>query len=238
MRNAAIDLPAAGQRGVLVCGTRSVESATAELTWALILSLVRRLPAEHEALRAGLWQTSVGELIEGKVLGVAGLGRLGSRVARVGLAFGMEVIAWSANLDPAAAAAAGVRAVAKQELFTESDIVSLHLKLGPRSRHTVGEPELRAMKPTAYLVNTARAQLADGPALLRALREGWIAGAALDVFETEPLPLDDPLREVPRTLLTPHIGYVVDATYRVYYSDAVDDILAWRAGTPRRVISA
>ncbi len=236
MWNAAIDIEHARSRGVEVVGTGGVPGSAAELTWALILAVARHLPAEDAVIRAGGWQTTVGSDLDGHTLGVIGLGRLGQRVAKVGLAFGMEVLAWSTNLDPALARSLGVTPVTKTDLLTRSDIVTLHLKLSERSRGTLGEAELRSMKPTAYLVNTSRGPLVDEPALLRALREGWIAGAGLDVYDTEPLPLDHPLRKDPRAVLAPHLGYVTADTYRTFFSDAVEDILAWRSGSPVRVL--
>ena len=189
MRNAAIDLQAAAGHGVTVSGTSGPPSAnTAELTWALILALVRHLPAEAAAMRQGGWQHTVGRDLLGATLGVAGLGRIGHQMARIAQAFEMDVIAWSQNLDPAVAAAAGVRAVSKADLFGAADVVSVHLMLSDRTRGLIAEPELRGMKPTAYLVNTSRGPIIDSAALLRALNEGWIAGAGLDVYDTEPLP--------------------------------------------------
>ena len=238
MRNAAIDLRAAADHGVIVCGTSGPPSAnTAELTWALILALARHLPAEAAAVREGRWQHTVGTDLLGSTLGLAGLGRIGRQMARVAQAFGMEVIAWSQNLDPAAAAGAGVRAVSKEDLFGAADVVSIHLVLSDRTRGLITERELRAMKPTAYLVNTSRGPIIDSAALLRALNEGWIAGAGLDVYDTEPLPAGDPLRHAPRTVLTPHLGYVTARTMSHWYEDAAEDIAAWQRGEPVRVLS-
>ena len=238
MWNASIDVEAARRRGIELCGTGGVAGSAAELTWALILACVRRLPTEDTLIRAGGWQSTVGMDLEGQTLGVIGLGRLGRRVAAVGSAFGMEVLAWSTNLDPEAARSMGVLPVTKEELLGRSDVVSLHLKLSERSRGTLGASELRLMKPTAYLINTSRGPLVDEPALLRALDEGWIAGAGLDVYDVEPLPPDHPLRRTDRTVLTPHLGYVTDASYRRFFTDAVEDIAAWRAGAPIRVLPA
>lgn len=236
--NASVDVAAAARHGVTVCGTRSPAHATPELTWGLILSLVRRIPAEAAAVREGRWQNHVGGDLQGRTLGLVGLGRLGSRVAAVGRVFGMRVLAWSTHLDPAKAEAQSVEAVDKQTLFTESDVVSVHYKLSDRSRELIGRAELSRMKPTAYLVNTSRGGLIDTAALVAALEEGRIAGAGLDVYDIEPLPADHPLRTAPRTVLTPHIGYVTEETYRVFYGDAVEDVAAWAAGTPLRVIGA
>ena len=234
--NASIDVAAAQRLGITVCGTRSLPGPAAELTWALILGLLRQLPAAEAGIRAGGWQNTIGFDLAGRTLGLVGLGRLGSRVARVGLAFEMEVLAWSQNLDPEAARAQGVTPVSQDELLARSDVVSLHLKLSDRTRGIIGAEQLRAMRPTAYLVNTSRGPLVDEDALLAALHGGWIAGAALDVYDEEPLPEDHPLRWAPRTLLTPHLGYVTEGGYRLFYGDAVDDIRAWLDGTSVRVV--
>ncbi|WP_159618666.1 D-2-hydroxyacid dehydrogenase family protein [Arthrobacter zhaoguopingii] len=232
--NASIDLDAAREHGVVVCGTESPSTATPELTWALILAAVRSIPLEDAAMRAGGWQTTVGADLAGRRLGVVGLGRLGTQVARIGAAFGMDVVAWSQNLEPARAAGVGARAVSKEELFTTSDVVTLHYKLSDRSRGLVGAAELALMLPSAILVNTSRGQLIQTPALIEALQENRIRGAALDVFDVEPLPEDDPLRTTPRTVLTPHLGYVTEGTYRVFYPQTVEAISAWIAGNPIR----
>ncbi|QGN32676.1 D-2-hydroxyacid dehydrogenase family protein [Microlunatus sp. Gsoil 973] len=234
MWNAAIDVDAARGLGIEVCGTGGVPHSAAELTWALILACARQLPAEDALIRAGGWQATVGMDLEGHTLGVIGLGRLGSRVATVGMAFGMRVVAWSTHLDHDHAGSLGVRPVTKEELLRGSDIVSLHLKLSERSRNTLTASDLCLMKPTAYLINTSRGPLVDESALLRALREGWIAGAGLDVYDVEPLPRDHPLRTVRNAVLSPHLGYVTADTYRRFFADAVDDIMAWRSGSPVR----
>ena len=236
--NAAIDLDAARRLGITVSATGYDSSPTAELTWALILAAARDLPAEAERVRAGRWQESVGVGLHGKTLGLLGLGRLGSRVARIGQAFGMHTIAWSANLTADKAAEHDVRAVDKHELFAAADVISIHLVLSGRTRGIVGAAELAAMKPTALLVNTSRGPIVDTPALLAALCERRIAGAALDVYDTEPLPVDDPLRTTPGLLATPHIGYVTRDLYTTFYRDAVDDIAAFLTGTPVRVLAA
>ncbi|MFR9725195.1 D-2-hydroxyacid dehydrogenase family protein [Streptomyces sp. MS19] len=238
MANAAIDLAAAARQGVTVCGTRGGRSATPELTWALILALLRHLPAEAAAMRAGGWQHTVGGDLDGRTLGVVGLGRLGTRVAAVGAAFGMRVLAWSSRLDPGRARGLGVEPVGKRELFERSDVVTVHYKLGERSRGLIGAEELSWMRPTAYLVNTSRGPLVDTTALLAALHGNRLAGAALDVYDTEPLPADHPLRTAPRTLLTPHIGYVTEESYRIFYGDAAEDIAAFASGAPVRVLTA
>jgi phosphoglycerate dehydrogenase-like enzyme len=236
MANAAIDLDACREFGVEVRGTGGLRNSTAELTWGLILALGRHICVEDRRLRAGGWQQTVGLELAGAQLGVVGLGRLGAEVARIGLAFGMEVVAWSENLRPERAIEIGVRAVDKDELFATSDVVSLHLVLSDRSRGVVGARELGLMQSTAYLVNTSRGPLVDEAALIAALQEHRIAGAGLDVFDIEPLPLDHPLRSAPNTVLTPHIGYVTTATYERWWQQAVEDIGAWARGTALRVL--
>ncbi|GAA0035756.1 D-2-hydroxyacid dehydrogenase family protein [Brevibacterium metallidurans] len=235
--NASIDLEAARQHGVTVCGTEAPRTATPELTWGLILAVLRHIPAEDARLRAGGWQETVGGDLAGSRLGVIGLGRLGSQVARIGQAFGMDVVAWSENLTPERAAEVGVQAVSKAELLATSDVVTIHYKLGERSRGLIGAPELALMKPNAILINTSRAGLVDTDALVSALEAGRIRGAGIDVFDSEPLPVDHPLRSLPRTVLTPHLGYVTEGTYRIFYPQALEDIAAWMAGEPIRVLT-
>ncbi|MFE4617729.1 D-2-hydroxyacid dehydrogenase family protein [Streptomyces sp. NPDC056747] len=236
LRNASIDVAAARARGITVCGTASSAEPPTELTWALLLGLARHVRTEAQALReGGPWQSTVGADLAGRTLGLVGLGKIGGRVARIGLAFGMDVLAWSPNLTEERAAEHGVRlAKDRRELLGSSDFVSLHLVLSDRTRGLIGERELRAMRPSAYLVNTSRAGLVDGGALLRALREGWIAGAGLDVFATEPLPADDPLRTLSNVLALPHLGYVTEGNYARYFGQAVEDIEAFLAGAPVR----
>ena len=234
-RNRSIDLAACAERGVTVCGTPSVGHPTVDLTWGLILALARGIPAQERDLRAGRWQAAApGIGLEGRTLGVVGLGNLGARVARVGAAFGMRVLAWSANLTEAAAAAAGAQRVPKEALLAESDVVTLHLVLSDRSRGIIAAPDLARMKPTALLVNTSRGPLVDGDALVAALHERRIAGAGIDVYDTEPLPPDHPLLAAPNTVLTPHLGYVTQENYRAYFDGAVECILAYLAGSPLR----
>jgi len=236
--NAAIDLAAADEHGVTVCGTGGPPTAnTAELTWGLILSLLRHIPAEDARVRAGGWQHTVGQDLLGARLGLVGLGRIGHQMARIAAAFEMDVVAWSQHLDPEVATAAGVRAVTKEELFATANVVSVHVVLSPRTRHLIGEPELRAMQSSAILVNTSRGPIVEPSALRRALAEGWIAGAGLDVYDVEPLPADDPLRTAPRTVLTPHLGYVTERTMDHWYDDVAGDIAAWSRGEPVRVIT-
>jgi phosphoglycerate dehydrogenase-like enzyme len=236
MRNASIDMKAAAERGILVCGTAGLPYPTAELAWGLILSLARRIPAEDSATREGRWQTSLGLGLNGKTLGVLGLGTLGSRVARVGRALEMKVLAWSQNLTAERAAAEDAMLVAKDDLLARSDFVSIHLVLGERTRGLIGARELGLMKRSAYLVNTSRGPIVDEAALIRALQDGTIAGAGLDVFDEEPLPPDHPFRWLPNTAITPHLGYVTEETYRVFYGQALEDIKAYLGGTPLRVL--
>ncbi|MDH6518970.1 phosphoglycerate dehydrogenase-like enzyme [Streptomyces sp. SAI-135] len=236
MRNSVIDYAAAEAHGVTVCGTASSSTPPVELTWALLLGLARGIVEESNALRTrGPWQSTVGADLHGRRLGLLGLGKIGGRVAQVGLAFGMEVSAWSQNLTRQRADEVGVRlAGSKEELLAESDFVSVHLALGDRTRGLLGPAELALLKPTAYLVNTSRAAIVDQDALLAALHEGRIAGAGVDVFDTEPLPADHPMRTAPRLLATPHLGYVSQANYATYYGQAVENIQAYLAGSPVR----
>ena len=236
MRNAAIDLQAAADAGITVCGTPSPGHATAELTFALILSLSRGLFDEISSVRSGGWQSGLGRDLRGATLGVIGLGRLGGQVAGFGQAFGMNVIAWSQNLTSERTAEVGVEPVDKETLFADSDFVTVHLKLSERSTGLIGAEEIALMKPTAYLVNTSRGQIVETDALLDAVRAGRIAGAAFDVFDIEPLPVEHPIRTEPRILATPHIGYVTAQTYRIFYEAAVEDVEAWLSGSPIRVL--
>ncbi|VFR45232.1 D-3-phosphoglycerate dehydrogenase [plant metagenome] len=241
LRNNAIDMAACRAQDVVVSGAPGHPDsvgATAELTWALILALFKNVPAEAANMRAGLWQTAIPASVAGKRLGLVGLGNLGQRVARVGQAFGMDVVAWSPNLTDARAAQAGVQRVDKQALFTSSDVVSLHLVLSERTAGVVDAEALAAMKPSAYLVNTARAGLADHDALVRALTGRLIAGAGLDVYPQEPLAADDPLRRLDNVVLTPHLGYVTPSNFVAFYGNAVAAIAAWRRGEPIHVLNA
>ena len=236
-RNAAIDVAAAERQGIVVSGTGYFGAPTVELTWALILAAARNLPVQERAMRDGGWQHTVGTGLHRKTLGLLGLGNLGSKVARIGQAFGMDTIAWSQNLTPERAAEHGVTAVPKEELFARADVLSVHLVLSGRTTGLVGRAELAAMKPSAILVNTSRGPIIDQDALLDTLRRGAIRCAALDVYDVEPLPADHPLRTLPNTVLTPHIGYVTRELYEVFYRDAVEDIAAFQAGQPIRVIT-
>lgn len=235
-RNASIDLAACKECGVTVCGTGLSDGSTVELTWALILAVVRGIPREERAMREGKWQVALGMELRGKTLGTVGLGRLGSQVAKIAQAFGMNVVAWSQNLKQERADEVGVEAVSKEKLFERSDVVTIHYVLSDRSRGLVGAADFARMKKTAYLVNTSRGPIVDSAALVQALRSGQIAGAGVDVYDVEPLPLGDPLYTAPNMVLTPHIGYVSDGPYKIFYPEIVEDIKAWRAGKPVRVI--
>jgi phosphoglycerate dehydrogenase-like enzyme len=236
MRNASFDLAALRDRGVVVCGTEGGGLDTAELTWGLILGAARRIAEDHLSMREGLWQTRIGNRLEGKTLGVLGLGRLGSAVARVGLALDMKVIAWSPNLTAERAAAVGVERVDKEALLRRSDVLSVHMVLSPRSRGLVGRNDIALMKSTAILVNTSRGPIVDAYAVIEALEAGRLGYAAFDVYDREPLPADHPLRRTPNVLLTPHIGYVTEENYRSSYPQIVDNVIAFLDGNPVRVI--
>ncbi|MET7980016.1 D-2-hydroxyacid dehydrogenase family protein [Streptomyces mirabilis] len=238
MRNSVIDYAAAKAGGVTVCGTQSSSTPPVELTWALLLGLARGIVQENNALRdGGPWQSTLGADLHGRTLGLLGLGKIGSRVAQIGLAFGMEVTVWSQHLTKERADEAGVElASSKEELLTTSDFISVHLALSDRTRGLLGAAELALLKPTAYLINTSRAAIVDQDALLAALHEGRIAGAGVDVFDVEPLPGNHPMRTAPRLLATPHLGYVSRANYARYYGQAVEDIQAYLDGDPVRVL--
>jgi phosphoglycerate dehydrogenase-like enzyme len=239
MRNAAIDVKAANERGITVCGTAGSGNPTAGIAIGLMLELTRHIGYENARLKAGVpWQTTIGIDLDGKTLGIVGLGKLGTRVANIAKAFGMNVIAWSQNLTPEKCREAGVTYASKEDLFRTADIVSIHLMLSDRSRGLIGAKDLAVMKPTAYLINTARAAIVDQAALLTLLTERRIAGAGLDVFETEPLPLDSPLRALDNVIITPHLGYVSVQAYEVYFRDTVEDIRAFLDGKPVRVMPA
>lgn len=241
-RNRGIDAAACAARGIIFCGTSSFGAPTVEITWGLILSLMRGLPEQMASLRAGTWQGltafgDVGRTVEGKTLGVVGLGKLGARVAKVGQAFGMKVIAWSQNLTDEAAAKVGATRVDKATLMAEADVITLHLILSDRSRGIIGAEDLSRMKPDAVIVNTSRGPLIDQDALLAALHAKRIGGAGLDVFDMEPLPPTHPILAAPRTVLTPHLGYVSAENYAAYFTGAVEAIQAYEAGAPIRVIT-
>ncbi|NWB86973.1 D-2-hydroxyacid dehydrogenase family protein [Pseudomonas gingeri] len=237
MRNAALDIKAANTLGIQVCGTDSYKQAAPELTWALIMAANRNLLKEANSLRAGHWQQGLGGDLYGKTLGILGLGSIGQRIAGYGKAFGMRVIAWSENLTAERAAESGVEYVSKAELFKQADLLSVHLVLSERSRGLVDAEALGWMKPSAYLINTARGPIVDEQALIAALEQGRLAGAALDVFEQEPLPANHPFRTLDNVLATPHVGYVSQNNYRLFYSQMIEDIQDWAAGQPIRLLS-
>jgi phosphoglycerate dehydrogenase-like enzyme len=238
MRNRSIDLDAARRQGIVVSGTEGDTSHnTAELAWGLILALARHLPAEARVVREGGWQTTVGIQLAGRRLGLLGLGRIGTLMASIGRAFGMEVVAWSQHLTEEAASAAGATRVHKAELLSTSDVVSVHLVLSDRTRGLIRAPELASMRPTAYLINTSRGRIVDEAALIEALRRGTIAGAGLDVFDEEPLPGDHPLRDLPNAVVTPHLGYVTQETYADFFEGVVEAIAGWSAGSPVRQLT-
>jgi phosphoglycerate dehydrogenase-like enzyme len=237
-KHRTLDLQAATEHGVVVCNSPvppETQFGTPELAIALMLASVRRIPQEERRLRDGHWQAGLGMQIYGRTLGILGLGGIGRNVARMAQGLNMQVIAWSHNLTTEAAATVGVRRVEREELFTQSDIVSLHLVLGDRTRGIVGARELSLMKPTAFIINTARGALIDEGALLEALQKRTIAGAALDVFWEEPLPKNHPLRQLDNVILTPHLGYVVEESYRAFYGGLVETVTAFLAGTPIRL---
>lgn len=235
MRNSAIDTAAAARKGILVCGTQTLGYPTVELTWGLILGLLRHIPAENAAMKVGEWQSTLGRGVSGKTLGIAGFGRVGKDVGRIGSAFGMQVLACSRSLSPGQAKAASVESVDKAELFRRSDILTLHLKLTDQTEKWVGRAELASMKKEAVLVNTARGALIDETALVEALQNRTIACAALDTFENEPLSADHPLRHLDNVLVTPHLGYVTAENYKTTFGEIVENLDAWLKGTPIRV---
>lgn len=237
MRNASIDLRAATELGILVCGTNSHKSSTVELTWALIHAVTRNIPRENYATIAGKWQQTLGVGLEGKTLGILGLGSIGSRVAEVGRAFHMRVIAWSQNLTKERAAECGAQRVEKEELLKQADILTIHLVLSDRTRGLIGHGELQMMKPTAYLINTSRGPIVEEKALIEALRSKVIAGAALDVFNEEPLPENHPMFSLDNVVLTPHLGYVTEEVYRIFYGETLENILSFLKGAPERVLN-
>ena len=236
-RNRSIDLEAAATLGIMVCGTDSPAGGTVELTWGLILSLVRSIHTPDAALRSGFWQLHIGSELRGKSLGVLGLGRIGSAVATIGKAFGMEVIAWSENLSPEMAYSQQVELVSKSQLFQLSDVLTVHLLLSDRTRGLVGKDELALMRNTSYLINTSRGPIVDETSLIRALQTRSIAGAAVDVFDKEPLPADHPFRGIDNLLLSPHMGYVTTEAYTVFYPQVVEDIEGFLRGSPVRILN-
>jgi len=238
MRNASIDTEAAKARGVTVCGTPNFGNPTSGIAIGLMLELARHIGYENARMHAGAtWQSTIGPDLEGMTLGTLGLGRLGTHTANIAKAFGMKVIAWSQNLTAEKAAAAGVGYVSKDDLFRQSDFITIHIVLSPRSRGLVGKNELGLMKPTAYIINTSRGPIIDEAALIATLRDKKIAGAGVDVFDTEPLPLDHPFRKMDNVVITPHLGYVSEQNYRAYFAGVVDDIRGFLDGKPVRVMT-
>jgi D-3-phosphoglycerate dehydrogenase len=238
MRNAAIDFEAAKDHNVVLCGTSFARDPTAPLTMGLILELTRKIGRESARMHAGEpWQINMGMEIEGRTLGVIGLGKLGAKVAKLAQAFGMKVIAWSPNLTPEKCAEAGVSYASKEELFENADVITVHVVLGPRSRGLVGKEDLLRMKPTAYIVNTARGPIIDEAALLEVLQQKKIAGAGIDVFSVEPLPVDHPFRKLDNMVLTPHLGYATEDSFRNHYTQMVEGIDAWFKGEPLRKLN-
>ncbi|MBM9593880.1 D-2-hydroxyacid dehydrogenase family protein [Roseitranquillus sediminis] len=234
----SIDLAAAEELGITVCATGSHHFPTVEIVWGMVLSLFRGIHREHASLRAGGWQLSLSRCVRGKTIGILGLGRLGTPVAEIARAFGMEVAAWSPNLTDERAAAAGARRVSKEELFRDSDVVTIHMPESERSIGIVGAAEIALMKPDAFLINTSRPGLVDQDALLTALIERRIGGAGLDVFDIEPLPRDHPYRYLPNVLATPHIGFVIEENYRIYFGETLENVLAYLDGAPIRTLDA
>jgi phosphoglycerate dehydrogenase-like enzyme len=238
MRNLAIDMEVARKQALPVCGTAMLPYPAFEHTWALILALLKKIPQENQSMHEGGWQSGIIDGIRGKTLGVIGLGKLGSQVAKIGVAFGMDVIAWSQNLTKERAGECSAKRVDKDELFAQADVVTIHVVLSDRTRGLVGKRELALMKPSAYMVNTARGPIVDEAALLEGLRERKIAGAGIDVYEVEPLPADHPLRNCDNAILTGHTAYVIRENYRLAYGEALEDVKAWLKGEPIRVLNA
>ena len=236
-RNAAIDMAAARECGIDVCGTTLLGYPAFEHTWALILALVKQIPLENDAMHRGGWRVSFADGLRGKTLGVLGLGKLGAEVAKIGLAFQMEVIAWSENLTTARARDCGVRRVSKNERLSSADVITIHLVLSARTRGLIGTEELQLMKADAYLVNTSRGPIIDETALIDALQGKLIRGAALDVYETEPLPSNHPIRKLDNAVLTGHTGYVIRENFAHGYGEVVEDVLAWLSGKPLRLLN-
>lgn len=236
-KNRGIDLAACKDKGIVVCCTEASKTAPAELTWALILSTLRMIPQQDRAVRNGKWGDGIGYGLAGKTLGVLGLGKQGTQVARVGLAFGMKVVAWSQNLTVEQASAVGATRVEKDQLFAIADVITIHVVLSDRTKGLVGAHELGLMKETAYIVNTSRGPIIQENALIDALQAGSIAGVGIDVFDMEPLPFDHPLLSLPNTVITPHIGYVTKEGFEIYFRQAKEDVDAWLAGEPIRVLS-
>jgi phosphoglycerate dehydrogenase-like enzyme len=236
MQNASVDAAALAERGIVFCGTDGLGHSTAELTWGLIIDLFRSITHEDRALRQGRWQTRIGHGMKGKTLGIIGLGRLGAMVAGYGKAFGMEVLGWSRSFDAEKAAKLGIKSVTKDELFSQSDVVTIHVNLNDSSRGLVGAADLGRMKPSAYLVNTSRAPIVDQAALLAALKGRKVAGAAIDVYDVEPVTKGHPFFELDNVIVTPHLGYAIEENFRVNYTSAIENIRAFLDGKPVRLV--
>jgi len=234
MRNKAIDLEEAKKRNIVVCGTEINSNPTAEITWALILGLIRNMKQEVDNMFQGYWQTTIGLELKGKILGIIGLGKIGSQVAKIGKAFGMQVVAWSENLDLSNANELGVLPISKDELFKQSDIISLHVVLGDRYKNLISEKELKQMKKSSFLINTSRGPVINEKDLVKALEDDIIAGAGLDVYDIEPLPQDHKLRFLPNALLLPHLGYVTEENYSIFYSQMIENLDSCLKGKPKR----
>ena len=237
MRNKSIDLEYTKSRKIIVCGTEINSNPTAEITWALILGLMRNMKQEIDNMFQGYWQTTVGFELKGKILGIIGLGKIGSQVARIGKAFGMQVVAWSENLNLSEADKLGVLPMSKEELFRQSDIISLHVVLGERYKNLITENELKMMKKTCFLINTSRGPIINEKDLIQALEDDVIAGAGLDVYDKEPLPQDHKLRFLPNALLTPHLGYVTEENYSIFYEQMIENLYSCIEGKPKRLIN-
>ena len=237
MRNKSIDLEYTKNRKIIVCGTEINSNPTAEITWALILGLMRNMKQEIDNMFQGYWQTTVGFELKGKILGIIGLGKIGSQVARIGKAFGMQVVAWSENLNLSEADKLGVLPMSKEELFRQSDIISLHVVLGERYKNLITENELKMMKKTSFLINTSRGPIINEKDLIQALEDDVIAGAGLDVYDKEPLPQDHKLRFLPNALLTPHLGYVTEENYSIFYEQMIENLYSCIEGKPKRLIN-
>ena len=237
MRNKSIDLEYTKSKKIIVCGTEINSNPTAEITWALILGLVRNMKQEIDNMFQGYWQTTVGFELKGKILGLIGLGKIGSQVAKIGKAFGMQVVAWSENLNLSEADKLGVLPMSKEELFRQSDIISLHVVLGERYKNLITENELKMMKKTCFLINTSRGPIINEKDLIQALEDDVIAGAGLDVYDKEPLPQDHKLRFLPNALLTPHLGYVTEENYSIFFNQMIENLNSCIEGKPKRLIN-
>ena len=237
LRNASVDVQACTDHGVQFCGTEGHGPPTVEMTWALMLALARHIPQEARALRLGKWMTTVGVDISGTTLGVLGLGRLGGGVAKIGLAFGMKVIAWSQNLTAERCAQIGATLVDKDTLFRQSDFLTIHMVLSERSKGLVGAQDIAKMKPSAFLINTSRGPIVDEDALLAALRANKIRGAGIDVYSHEPLPVDHPFRSMDNLVASPHLGYVTEIGYKIFFEHTVEDIREFLKGNVVRGVN-